>query len=105
MESPLLAGIPANLPMANESRLVTTAWLEKYAPQDSIASINVAALARHLSLEELTAVINFEESPTGRRAAAAQVAIIAESMTALNKLLDPHRDELQAAMLRIMMTR
>ena len=105
MEGAMFAGTPTTLPMANEIRLVTSAWREKYAPQDSIASISAAAIARHLSLDELTAVINFEESPMGRRATAAQVTIATETMTAVNKLLDPHRDELQAAMQRIMMMR
>lgn len=92
-----------NNPAANELRLVMAAWTEKYAPADSVRSIQAALYAKHLSLVDLVAIIRFHESPAGRHLIAAQPAIMGESLASVQKLLAPHQQEIQDAMTRMMM--
>ena len=101
----LSLGMRANSPGANAIHLVSSVWMEKYAPPDSVSALSALVLARHFSLEDLTAIIRFEESPAGRRQASEVASVTGETMAAINKLLDPHRAELEGAMLQIMTTR
>ena len=97
--SPLLGSVSAGPAPATPEKASSAVeqFYKKYLKEGELRRIAASAYAARFSEAEITELIAFNLSPVGRKMISLQPAIGAEVRDGLAKLIDPHREELRAA--------